>query len=140
MLIVPLLYIMTFLLLLPFIHLLIISIYHYVDGKKFILDLNAINVRDLNFVLRSEIFVHFDRQLQASHLILGCTPVYTSYQPFGQALTVGSPLLSYLDVWHQGFFPPRLTISEARDLSPQLIRVGLLVPVRDGSADTVFQG
>ena len=70
---------MTFLLLLPFIHLLIISIYHYADGKKFILDLNAIKMRDLNFVLRSEIFVHFDRQLKASHLILGCTPVYTSY-------------------------------------------------------------
>ena len=70
---------MTFLLLLPFINLLIISIYHYADGKKFIPDLNAINMRDLNFVLRSEIFVHFDRQLKASHLILSCTPVYTSY-------------------------------------------------------------
>ena len=41
---------------------------------------------------------------------------------------------------HQGFFPPRLTVGEARDLGPCLIRVGLLVPARDGTADIVFQG
>ena len=72
---------MTCLLLLQFIHLLIISIYHYVDGKKFVSDLIAVQVKDLNFVLRLEIFVHFDGQLRASYLILGCTPIYTSYQP-----------------------------------------------------------
>ena len=131
---------MTCLLLLSFTHLLIISIYHYADGKKFILDLNAIKMRDLNFVLRSEIFVHFDGQLQAFHLILSCTPVYISYQPAGQALTVGSPLLSYIDIRHRDFFPPRLTIGEAQDLDPRLIRVGSLVPASDGSANTVFQG
>lgn len=49
-------------------------------------------------------------------------------------------MLSYIDVWHQGYFPPRLTIGEARDLGPRLIRIGSLVPVRDKSADTVFQG
>ena len=131
---------MTCLLLLPFIHLLIISIYHYADGKKFVSDLNAVHVRDLNFVLRLEIFVHFNGQLRVSHLILGCTSVYTSYQPSRQALTISSPLLSYIDVRHRGFFPPRLTIGEAWDLGPRLIRVGLLVPTRDGSADTIFQG
>ena len=68
-------------------------------------DLNAVHVRDLNFVLRSEIFVYFDRQLRASHLILRVTSVYSNYQPYGQALTVGSPLLFYIDVWHHGFFP-----------------------------------
>ena len=56
------------------------------------------HVRDLNFVLRSEIFVHTDEQLWASHLILGCNPVYTSWQPFSQVLLVDSPLLSYIDV------------------------------------------
>ena len=65
--------------LLPFIHLLITSIYHYANGKKFVSDLNAVHVKDLNFVLRSEIFVHFNGQLQVSHLILDCTLVYTSY-------------------------------------------------------------
>ena len=102
-------------------------------------DFNAVHVRDLNFVLRSEIFVHYDRQLRASHLILGVTSIYTSYQSFGQALTVGSPLLSYIDVRYQGFFPLRLTVGEARELGPHLIRVGSLVPARDGSVNTFFQ-
>ena len=131
---------MTCLLLLSFIHLLIISIYHYTDCKKFVPNLNAVHVRDLNFVLRSEIFVHFDGQLQAFHLILSCTPVYISYQPARQALTVGSPLLSYIDIRNRDFFSPRLTIGEAQDLDPRLIRVGSLVPASDGSANTVFQG
>ena len=36
--------------------------------------------------------------------------------------------------------PLGLTVREARDLGPRLIRVGSLLPVRDGIADTVFQG
>ena len=68
------------------------------NAKRFKPDRNAIHVWDLNFVLRSEIFVHFDDQLRASHLILGCTLAYTSFQDQRQVLTVGSPLLSYLDV------------------------------------------
>ena len=140
MLILPLLYIMTCLLLLPFIHLLIISIYHYANGKKFVPDFNTIHVRDLNFVLSLEIFVHFNGQLRVSHLILGCTSIYTSYQPSRQALTISSPLLSYINIRHRGYFPPRLKIGEARDLCPWLIRVGSLVPTRDRSANIVFQG
>ena len=68
---------------------------------------------DLNFVLRLEIFVHTDGQLQASHLILDCNPVYSTWQPFNQALLVDSPLLSYIDVWHANFLPPSLTVGEA---------------------------
>ena len=55
-------------------------------------------------------------------------------------MTVGSPLLSYIDIRHRGFFPLTLTIDEAWDLDPQLIRVGSLVPARDGLVDIVFQG
>lgn len=95
---------------------------------------------DLNFLLRSEIFVHYNGQLWASHLILECTLVYTSYQDPRQALIVGSPLLSYIDARHQGFLPPGLTVGEARDLNPRLVRVGSLLPVRDGLADPVFYG
>ena len=36
------------------------------------------HVRDLNFVLRLEIFVHADGQLQASHLILSVNLVYST--------------------------------------------------------------
>lgn len=75
------------------------SVFFFVaDGKGFLSDLKVVHVRDLNFVLRSEIFVHMDGQLRASHLILGCTPMYKTWQPFNQALSVDSPLLSYVGV------------------------------------------
>ena len=70
------------------------------------------HVQDLNFVLRSEIFVHWDEQLRASHLILGVDPVYSTWQAFSQALLVDSPLLSYIDVRHANFLPPRLTVGD----------------------------
>lgn len=95
-------------------------------------------MRDLNFVIRSEIFVHFDGQLRASHPILGCTPAYMSFQDPSQASTVSSPFLSYLDVWLYGFIPRGLTLGEAQALSPQQIKEGSLLPARDGLANTMF--
>ena len=89
-----------------------------IESKMFKLDIMVVQLRDLNFVLWSDIFVNFDGQLQASHLILGCNPVYTSYQPFGQALLVDNPLLSYIDIRHPNFLPPNLTVGEAQDLGP----------------------
>ena len=82
----------------------------------FILDIRVVHVRDLNFVLRSEIFVHWDGQLRASYLILGVEPVYSTWQPFKQALLVDSPLLSYIDIRHANFLPPKLTMGEAWEL------------------------
>lgn len=72
-------------------------------------------MQDLNFVIRFEIFVHFDGQLRATHLILGHTPAYTSFQDPSHELTVGSPLLSYLDVRLRGFLPKGLTLGELGD-------------------------
>ena len=94
-------------------------------------------MRDLNFVLRSEIFVYSDRQLQASNLILGCTPVYSTWQSFSKALLVDSPLLSYINVRHANLLPPSLTVGEARNFGPRFVKVGSLEPVRDTSAETV---
>ena len=116
------------------------SVYLSADVKKFKPDIRVVHVRDLNFVLRSEIFVSFNRQLRASYLILDYTPVYTSYQPSRQALLVDSPLLSYIDVQHPNFFPLNLTVGEARDFDPWLTKVDSLEPVRDTSADSIFQG
>ena len=75
-------------------------------------------MKELNFILCSEVFVHYDGQLKASYLILGCVPSYTSYQNSSSALMVGSPLLSFLDVWLPGFLPRGLTSKEARHLGP----------------------
>ena len=51
------------------------------DGRIFTLDLKVVHVRYLNFMLRFEIFVYTDGQLRASHLILGCTLGYKTWQP-----------------------------------------------------------
>ena len=107
------------------------------DSKEFVLDLRVVHVRYLNFVLRSEIFVHTNGQLQASHLILGCVPVYKTWQPFSQDLLLDSPLLSYIDVRHANFLPPKLTHGEARDLGPRYITTKDLAPIRDESVECV---
>jgi len=95
-------------------------------------------MQDLNFVIQSEIFLHFDGELRVSHLILGCTPAYTSFQDPDQVLTVGSPLLSYLDVRLCGFLPRGLIPDKAQALGPGQIKEGSLLPVRDSLADRVF--
>ena len=108
------------------------------DSKRFNLDLKVVHVKDLNFVLRSEIFVNFDRQLRASHLILSCTLVYKTWQPFSQALLVDSPLLSYIDMRHANLLPPQRTVGEAQDLGPQYTIAKNRAPVRDASTELVF--
>ena len=92
-----------------------------------------VHVRDLNFTLRFKIFVYWDRQLRASHLILGVDPMYSTWQSFTQALLVGSPLLSYIDVRYSNFLPPKLTIGEARDLGWRYTCSDKLAPLRDES-------
>ena len=89
------------------------------------------NASDLNFVLRSKIFVHWDGQLQAPHLILDVKPVYSTWQAFSQALLVNSRFLSYIDVRHPNFLPPRFTVGEAHDLGPRYVCVNELAPIRD---------
>ena len=98
-------------------------------------DIRTVHVRDLNFILRSKIFVHWDGQPRASHLILGVNPVYSSWQSFTQALLVDSPLLSYIDVWDSNFLPPKLTVGEARDLGWRYTCSDELAPLRDELAE-----
>ena len=63
--------------------------------------------------------------------------MYSTWQVFGQALLVDNPLLSYIDVRHANFLPPRLTIGEARDLGPCYTYSNELAPIRDESAERV---
>lgn len=55
-------------------------------------------------------------------------------------MTVGNPLLSYLDVQLPRFLPQRLTSREAKHLDPQLVRHNSFEPIQDGLGDTIFQG
>ena len=88
-------------------------------------------------MLRSEIFVHLDGQLRASHLILDVEPVYSTWQAFSQALLVDSPLLSYIDIWYANFLPLRFTVGEACDLGLWYTCSDELAPVRNESAKHV---
>ena len=100
-------------------------------------NLRVVHVRDLNFVLRSEIFVHWDEQLRASQLILGVELVYSTWQPFEQALLVNNPLISYIDVRHANFLPPMFIVGEAQELSRRYTCSDKLTPLRDELAERV---
>ena len=102
-------------------------------------DLRVIHVRDLNFILSFEIFIHWDGQLQVSHLILSVELVYSAWQPFKQALLVNNPLLSYIDVRHANFLPPRFTVGEARDLGWWYTSSNELAPLQDKLVERVSQ-
>ena len=103
----------------------------------FVPDIRTVHVKDLNFILRSEIFVHWDGQLRALHLILGVELVYSTWQTFKQTLLVDSPLLSYIDVRYASFLPPKLTTGEAREFGRRYTCSDELAPLRDESAERV---
>jgi len=114
-----------------------INIYFLFRDKVFVLDVRTVHVRDLNFILRSEIYVHWDGQLWASHLILGVEPVYSTWQSFKQALLVDRPLLSYIDVRHANFLLLRFIVGEARELGRRYTCSDELTPLRDESMECV---
>ena len=74
-----------------------------------------------------------------SHLILSVELVYSTWQPFKQALLVNSPLLSYIDVRHANFLPPRFTVGEARDLGWRYTSSNELAPLQDVLVERVSQ-
>ena len=94
---------------------------------------------DLNFVLCLKIFVHFNGQLQASHLILGYTPSYTNYQAPRLAFPVSNPLLTYISVYILGFLP-NISMNKAWRRGPRRAKEGSREPIRDSSGDSVFHG
>ena len=53
-----------------------LTVFFVANGKMFTQDLMVVHVRGLNFVLKSKMFVHWNKQLRASHLILDVKPVY----------------------------------------------------------------
>ena len=105
----------------------------------FVPDIRTVHAKDLNFILRFEIYVHWDGQLRASHLILGIKPVYSTWQNFKQALLVDNPLLSYIDVRYANFLSPKLTTGEARDFGLRFTCSDELASLRDESAERVPQ-
>ena len=71
------------------------------------LRLSHTNVQALNYLLRSEIFVHEDEQLHAAHLILGYEPLSCVFLDVGQSIRAGSLRLARIDVSKLGFLAQR---------------------------------
>ena len=65
--------------------------------------LSFTNDAALNYLLRSEIFISEDRQLQAVHLILDFQPISEIYQDFGNAIKAGDPRLARIDISRPNF-------------------------------------
>ena len=61
--------------------------------------------------------------------------MYSTWQPFGQALLVDSSLFSYIDVRHANFLLPNFTIGEARDISRRYTCSNELAPIRDETTE-----
>ena len=76
---------------------------------------------------------------RVSHLILGVDSVYSTWQAFSQALLVDSPLLSYINVWHENFLPPKFTIGKTHDLGPHYTCLNELAPIQDESVERMSQ-
>ena len=73
------------------------------DRRHVIPRLRFTNVVALNYLLRSEIFVSEDRQLQAVHLILDFEPISRTFQEIGHAVRAGDPWINRIDVSRPDF-------------------------------------
>ena len=78
----------------------------FVDKDYISPKISCVNVPELNFLLRSEIFVSEDRQLRATHLILGYEPLSRIYQDAGQALRASNPRLARIGFLARRDLPP----------------------------------
>ena len=73
------------------------------DKNHVVPRLSHINVQAFNYLLRSEIFVSKDGQLQAAPLIWDYEPLSRIFQDVDQAIRVGSSRLAQIDVSKPGF-------------------------------------
>ena len=64
------------------------------------------NVATLNYLLRSQIFVNNDGQLQAAHLILDYEPISRTFQDVGNAIKANDYRLARIDVFRPTFLAP----------------------------------
>ena len=79
----------------------------FADKVHTTLRISLVNVQALNYLLRFEIFVSEDGQLQAAHLILDYEPLSCAFMDVGQAIRAGNPRLACIDVSKPGFLARR---------------------------------
>ena len=107
--------------------------------------LSHTNIMGLNYLLRSEIFVSEDRQLQAVHLILEFEPISRVFQEIG-AIRAGDPRIHRIDVSKPTFLAREdlpLVRLPVQQIPPQLViplqQVPLEAPVAGEEETTSFR-
>ena len=70
----------------------------FIDKTHVTLRLSFSDVAALNYLLRSEIFISEDSQLQVVHLILDFQLISEIYQDVGNAIRAGDPRLARIDI------------------------------------------
>ena len=71
--------------------------YHTAPAK------HSVNFKDLNRILRAEIFLHRDGQLRVAHVILGYKPSTKRFQNLKNVIKAKDPHLALIDVAVLGF-------------------------------------
>ena len=61
--------------------------------------------------------------------------MYSTWQPFDQALIMDNHFLSYIDVRYTNFLPLNHIVGKARDIGPRYTCLDELAPIRDESAE-----
>ena len=87
----------------PFPFFYIVFLNDFVDHHIAIPNLNLVNQPSLDKILQAEVFVHKDGQLWAAHLILGYTPLLSSFQAPKCAIKAKDPHLHQISVAILGF-------------------------------------
>jgi len=64
---------------------------------------HLVNFKDLNRILRSEIFLHKNEQLMVAHVILGYKPSTKHFQSLKNVIKARDPCLALIDVAVLGF-------------------------------------
>ena len=78
--------------------------YHTAPAK------HLVNFKNLNKILRSEIFLHKDRQFRATHVILGYKPSTKHFQSPKNVIKDKDPHLALIDVAVPRFLPIESTL------------------------------
>ena len=68
--------------------------------------ISLINVPALNYLLRSQIFMNDDGQLQATHLILDYEPILRTFLDVGNSIRANDYCLARINVSRPGFLAP----------------------------------
>ena len=102
------LYFSSLILFLAFIPLFLLFCYLLLDKKSTAKRWGLVNFNLLNQVLRSEIFLNQDGELQAVHVILGFKPITTRFQVSKHVIKAKDQRLALVDVAVEGFIqkPP----------------------------------